>query len=67
MLATVSTGDHYELWQTDDGRSWNRVDVPLEPETAGDHTLVAGDGEDALLLVGDSGAGGRVWTGETSG
>ena len=66
VLATVSTGDHYELWQTADGRSWNRVDVPLEPETAADHTLVAGTGEDDLLLVGDSGTGGRVWTGATS-
>ncbi len=65
VLATVSTGDHYELWQTGDGRSWNRVDVPLEPETAGDHTLVAGSGAD-LLLVGDSGAGGRVWTGRVA-
>jgi hypothetical protein len=62
VLATVSTGDHYELWQTGDGRGWHRVDVPLEPETAGDHTLVAGNGAD-LVLVGDSGAGGRVWTG----
>lgn len=63
VLATVSTGDHYELWRTDDGRGWERVVVPLEPETAGDHTLVAGSGEDDLLLVGDSGTGGRVWTG----
>lgn len=62
VLATVSTGDRYELWQTDDGRSWNRVDVPLEPETAGDHTLAVGDG-DGLVLVGDAGTGGRVWTG----
>lgn len=66
VLATVSTGDHYELWRSDDGRGWDRVDVPLEPETAGDHTLVVGDGEDDLLLVGDSGAGGRVWTGSVA-
>ena len=66
VLATVSTGDHYELWRTDDGRRWNRVDVPLEPETAGDHTLVVGTGEDDLLLVADDGTGGRVWSGETS-
>ena len=63
VLATVSTGDHYELWRTDDGRTWGRVEVPLEPPTAGDHTLVAADG-DALLLVGDAGDGGHVWTAE---
>ncbi len=63
VLATVSTGDHYELWHTDDGRTWDRVEVPLEPQTAGDHTLVAGDG-DALLVVGDAGDGGHVWTAE---
>lgn len=67
VLATVSTGDHYELWRTDDGRGWSRVVVLLEPETAGDHTLVAGAGEDGLVLVGDDGTGGRVWTGETLG
>jgi hypothetical protein len=67
VLATVSTGDHYELWQSDDGRAWVRVDVPLEPVTAGDHTLVAGAGDDALLLLGDAGEGGRVWSGQRDG
>jgi hypothetical protein len=62
VLATLSTGDHYELWQTNDGRTWRQVDVPLEPQTAGDHSLVAADG-DALLLVGDAGDGGHVWSG----
>ncbi|NPD04686.1 hypothetical protein HN031_08310 [Nocardioides sp. zg-1308] len=62
-LASVSTGDHYELWQTGDGRDWRRVDVPLEPQTAGDHTLVVAAGED-LLLVADAGDGGHVWVGE---
>jgi hypothetical protein len=66
VLATVSTGDHYELWQTGDGRTWDRVGVPLEPPTAGDHTLVAAGGDDALLLVGDAGDGGHVWTADPS-
>ena len=63
MVATVSTGDHYEMWQTDDGRTWERVDVPLEPQTAGDHTLMVAAGED-LLVVADAGDGGHVWVGE---
>jgi hypothetical protein len=63
VLATVSTGDHYELWQTDDGRDWRQVDVPLEPPTAGDHSLVVAAGED-LLLVADAGDGGHAWAGE---
>ena len=63
VLATVSTGDHYELWQTDDGRDWRQVAVPLTPETAGDHTLAVAGGEE-LLLVADAGEGGRVWSGE---
>jgi hypothetical protein len=67
VLATVSTGDHYELWQSADGRDWVRVDVPLEPMTAGDHTLVAGAGDDAVLLLGDAGEGGRVWSGQRDG
>ena len=67
VLATVSTGDHYELWQSADGRGWVRVGVPLEPVTAGDHTLVAGAGDDSLLLVGDAGQGGRVWSGQRDG
>ena len=67
VLATVSTGDHYELWQSADGRGWVRVDVPLEPVTAGDHTLVAGTGDDAVLLLGDAGEGGRVWSGQRDG
>ena len=69
VLATVSTGDHYELWQTDDGRDWQRVVVPLEPETAGDSTLAIA-GSDELLLVGDAGDagdGGRVWSDGASG
>ena len=65
VLATVSTGDHYELWQTDDGRDWREVVVPLTPETAGDHTLAVAGGEE-LLLVADAGDGGRVWSGEPS-
>jgi hypothetical protein len=65
VLATVSTGEHYELWQTDDGRAWRRVDVPLEPQTAGDHTLMAVAGDD-LLLVADAGDGGHVWVGQVS-
>ena len=63
VLATISTGDHYELWQTGDGRDWQRVDVPLAPRTAGDHTLMVAAGED-LLLVADAGDGGHVWVGE---
>ena len=66
VLATVSTGDHYELWQTDDGRDWREVVVPLD---AGDgrrpHALAVAGGE-ALLLVADAGDGGRVWSGEPS-
>ena len=65
VLATVSTGDHYELWQTVDGRDWREVGVPLTPETAGDHTLAVAGGEE-LLLVADAGDGGRVWSGEPS-
>lgn len=62
-LASVSTGDHYELWHTADGREWQRVEVPLEPQTAGDHTLsVAAGGE--VLVVADAGDGGHVWAGE---
>lgn len=63
VLATVSTGDHYELWQTSDARDWTRVEAPLEPQTAGDHTLVVAADED-LLLVADAGDGGHVWAGE---
>lgn len=63
VLATVSTGDHYELWRTGDASDWERVDVPLEPRTAGDHTLMVAAGED-LLLVADAGDGGHVWVGE---
>jgi len=63
VLATVSTGERYELWQTHDGRTWRQVDVPLAPQTAGDHSLMAVAGED-LLLVADAGDGGHVWAGE---
>jgi hypothetical protein len=65
VLATVSTGDHYELWQTGDGRTWRQVDVPLQPPTAGDHSLMAVAGGE-LLLVGDAGDGGHVWVGQVS-
>ncbi len=65
VLATVSTGDHYQLWQTGEGRDWRQVGVPLEPQTAGDHSLVAAAGKD-LLLVGDAGDGGHVWSGALS-
>ena len=53
------------LRQTDDGRAWQRVDVPLSPQTAGDHTLMAAAGED-LLVVADAGDGGHVWSGQIS-
>ncbi len=63
VLATVSTGDHYELWHTGDGQAWQQVEVPLEPRTAGDHTMsvAAGGG---VLVVADAGDGGHVWAGE---
>ena len=48
---------------TDDGGDWRLVDVPLAPQTAGDHSLMAVAGED-LLLVADAGDGGHVWVGE---
>lgn len=63
VLATLSTGDHYELWHTVDGRVWREVVVPLTPVTAGDHALAIAAG-DELLVVADAGAGGRVWSGE---
>lgn len=63
IFATVSTGERYELWRTDDGRDWQQVDVPLQPQTAGDHTLMVAAGGD-VLLVGDAGDGGHVWSGE---
>jgi hypothetical protein len=66
MLATVSTGQRYEMWQTSDGREWRQVDVPLQPQTAGDHTLVAAGGR-SLVVVGDAGDGGHVWVGEPEG
>jgi hypothetical protein len=63
VLATLSDGAAYQLWHSPDGSEWKRVAVPLAPVTAGDHTLaVAGEG-DEVLLVGDDGTGGRVWTG----
>lgn len=63
LLATVSTGERYEMWQSNDGAAWRRVEVPLEPQTAGDHTLVVAGGA-ALLAIADAGDGGHVWTGE---
>ena len=63
IFATVSTGTRYELWRTEDGRDWQLVDVPLQPQTAGDHTLVVAAGGD-VLVVGDAGDGGHVWSGE---
>ena len=63
VWASVSTGDHYELWHTKDGRAWQQVAVPLEPQTAGDHTMsVAAGGE--VLVVADAGDGGHVLAGE---
>ncbi len=63
IFAAVSTGERYELWRTDDGRGWRQVDVPLHPQTAGDHTLVVAAGGD-VLVVGDAGDGGHVRSGE---
>lgn len=62
VMATISTGTRYELWQTVDGRSWQQVDVPLSPQTAGDHTLMVAAGE-SLLVVADAGDGGHVGEG----
>lgn len=63
VVATLSTGDHYELWWSADGGSWARVEVPLEPQTAGDHTMMVAAGGD-VLVVADAGDGGHVWAGE---
>jgi hypothetical protein len=62
VLATISTGADYQLWHSDDGTDWQRLSLPLSPETAGDHSLAIGTG-DALLLLADDGTGGRLWTG----
>ena len=63
VMATVSDGASYQLWHTISGRTWQRLDVPVTPETAGDHTLTVGSGA-GLLLLADAGDGGRVWTGQ---
>jgi hypothetical protein len=59
----VHTGDHDELWHTGDGREWRPVEVPLEPQTAGDHTLMVAAGG-GVLVVADAGDGGHVWARE---
>lgn len=67
VLATLSDGSEYGLWSSlDRGASWTRVAIPTRPSTAADHTLVVGDGASGrLLLLGDVGDGGEVWTGTT--
>lgn len=62
VLATVSTGADYELWLLGGDETWQRLDVPLTPQTAGDHALAVGGGGSALVLVADAGEGGRLWT-----
>jgi len=68
VLATVSTGAEYQLWHSDDGTAWHRLDVPLTPTTAGDHALAVAQAS-GVLLVADDGGGARLWTGsiETAG
>jgi hypothetical protein len=70
-FAAVSTGAVYELWYTKTGSAWTRTQTPIEPTTAGDHTMViaardagnlSGSGPSMLLLA-DDGSGGQVWTG----
>lgn len=67
FLATVSTGDTYELWGTpQDESAWRRLSAPMHPSTASDHTLVAATSGDHVLLVGDDGDERGVWTSESS-
>jgi hypothetical protein len=66
LLATVSTGDTYELWGTPLGNSaWRRLPAPMRPATASDHTLMAATNGDRVLLVGDDGNESGVWTSES--
>ncbi len=61
ILATVSTGANYELWQSQNGTDWHQLAPPLTPTTAGDHTLVVASGDGSLLLA-DDGRVARLWT-----
>jgi hypothetical protein len=66
LLATVSTGDTYELRSTPLGESaWRRLPAPMHPTTASDHTLIAATNGDRVLLVGDDGTRSGVWTSES--
>lgn len=62
VWATTSDGSRYALWHSADGDRWARVDIPVRPATAGDHTLAVAAADDGLVLVADDGARGRVWT-----
>lgn len=66
LLATVSTGDSYQLWSTPLGESdWHRLSAPMHPTTASDHTLIAATNGDQVLLVCDDGTRSGVWTSES--
>jgi hypothetical protein len=59
-LTAVSDGDHYALWLHDG--EWRPVDLPIAPQAGSERTLALALDGDTLLLIGDDGTQGGVWT-----
>lgn len=61
-LVAASDSAVFRLWARTTGRGWLQVKPPIQPASTGDDQLsVATDG-DTVLLLGDDGTSGRLWT-----
>ena len=61
LLASVATGETYQLWSSTSPGTWDQMSVPVSPEVGSERSLtVAARGDDVLLLADDA-AQGRVW------
>ncbi|HSV39495.1 MAG TPA: hypothetical protein VLI04_12120 [Nocardioidaceae bacterium] len=66
LMATVSDGEHFELWRSDDGNEWEELEFPVEAKTGGDRTIAVSesDGKRFVVVATDDNSG-SVWTGAT--
>ena len=61
-LVAASDSAVFRLWARTAGGGWRQVRTPVRPASTGDDQLtVATDGE-TVLLLGDDGTSGRLWT-----
>jgi hypothetical protein len=62
VVLAASDGAVFRLWARTTAHGWQQVATPTRPATTGEDQLTVASDRDTVLLLGDDGTSGRVWT-----